>query len=149
MHGKFQIGIVLLAAGALIASVACGDDDDAGGATAAATTAAAKSATTAASGGSEAVKFAVTAKDFAFEPATLEMKAASKAEITLSNKGAAPHTFTVYRDKEFTQNVGATSGNVSAGASVSFTFSSAGAGANVYFRCDIHPTRMKGEIIVK
>ncbi len=147
MKRMFVPGLALLAASAVVGSVACGGDDD--DTAPAATTSAAKTATTAAGGGSEATKLAVTAKDFAFEPAGLEVKAGAKVEITLTNKGAAPHTFTLYLDKEYTSKIsGAGTGNVAGGASATFPFSSAGAGT-VYYRCDIHPAQMKGEMAVK
>ena len=38
---------------------------------------------------------AVTATDFAFDPTTVQVKAGSPVAVRLSNKGKAPHTFTV------------------------------------------------------
>ena len=37
----------------------------------------------------------VTANDFAFDPTTVQVKAGSPVALRLSNKGNAPHTFTV------------------------------------------------------
>jgi plastocyanin len=130
----------LLAAAALLAlgAAACGGDDDDGddGDSAAATQPAGDGGVT------------VTATDFSFSPAEVEATAGEALSLTLQNDGSAPHTLTVYSDEEYTTEVaGADTGQVNGGESGDFevTFDAAG---DYYFRCEVHPSQMQGEIVV-
>jgi len=140
---------LLAAAAAAALTAACGGNGYGGGAT---TTGA--PATTAAAGGGDARASGnggidVTAADFSFSPATIEASAGAPITITLKNQGAATHTLTVYADENFTRKVaGADSGRVPGGGSASFTTTFASAG-DLYFRCELHPSQMQGEITVK
>jgi plastocyanin len=73
--------------------------------------------------------------DFAFDPSSVAVDAG--ATVTWTNQGAAPHTVTA-DDGSFD------SGTLDAGASFSFTFTSAG---TVSYHCTIHPN-MVGSVVV-
>lgn len=102
---------------------------------AAASTAAASPTTAAGSGAASAGADAVTAKDFAFSPSTLNVKVG--ATVKMTNSDSATHTFTA-DDGAFD------SGRVGSGESFTFTFPKAGTFA---FHCGIHRS-MKGTIVV-
>ena len=90
----------------------------------------------------------VTAADFSFEPAAVEVASGSEVTFNLQNDGSAPHTLTLYSDADFTTPIdGASTGNVSGGGSDSFTVTFDEAGG-FFFRCEIHPGQMQGEITV-
>lgn len=80
---------------------------------------------------------AVSIKNFAFSSSTLTVKSGTK--VTWTNSDTAPHTVT--SDSGNTLN----SGNLSAGKSFSFTFTTEG---TYTYHCAVHPS-MKGTIIVK
>ena len=169
LSGRFVLVMaVVLGLGALAFSACGGDDDnnDNGGGSTPQTTRATGSPTraaaspTAASGttpvaetpvsaGGGATSVTITAKDFSFDPDEAEVNAGEAVTFTLKNEGSAPHTLTFYSDEDFTQAIdGATTERVSAGSSDEFTTTFATAG-EVYFRCEVHPTQMKGEVKVQ
>jgi plastocyanin len=124
-----------------VAFAACGDDDDA-----TPTQAPGGAATTA--GGS--AKIAVVASDFAFSPAKFDVKAGAASEITLSNNGQAPHSFGVYSDKEFKTKVDSgTIATTSPGARGTANLTPPAGATALFFRCEVHPAQMQGEIAVK
>lgn len=123
--------------------VACGDDDDATAPTKA------SSATTTA-GLNSAAKVTVVATDFAFAPSKIDLKAGAATEITLSNNGQAPHSLAIYSDKDFkTKADGGTIATTNAGAKGTTNFTPAAGATSLFFRCEVHPTQMQGEISVK
>ena len=132
---------LLLAAGVLLvgAGAACGGDDedeDSGGEEPGATT-------PASDGGGEGNNVTVEGKDNAFDPETFTVRAGEEATVTLENTGSATHTLTVYSDENFETAVdGADTDTVNGGESGEFaaTFEA----GEYYFRCEIHPTQMKG-----
>jgi len=129
-----SIPIVLLAA---VAVAACGGDDDAdsGG-----------GATTAAAGPDV---ISVVAADFSFDPIELEGTEGDPITVEVTNAGIAPHTLTVYGDEEFTEAVvGADTGRISGGGTGEFTTTFAEAG-KYFFRCQLHPGQMQGELIIQ
>ena len=73
--------------------------------------------------------------DFAFDPSSVAVDAG--ATVTWTNQGPSPHTVTA-DDGSFD------SGTLNAGASFSFTFTSAG---TVSYHCSIHPN-MVGSVVV-
>jgi plastocyanin len=76
----------------------------------------------------------ITAKDFAFSPATLEVEAG--AEVTITNDDGAPHTFTA--------DDGSFDDALSGGATATHTFEKPGTFA---YHCEIHSS-MKGTVEV-
>jgi plastocyanin len=140
-------GVGLAVAGGLMA--ACGSDDNGSNTPtkAAAASTPASSATQPSGGGGNVLTMAVTAKDFEFTPDTLDATPGETIEVNFTNSGSATHTFTVYSDDAYTQPVAnGDSGRVAGGGSMTVRFA-AGDG-DLYFRCEIHPTQMKGEIAI-
>ena len=87
----------------------------------------------------------VQAADFSFDPASFAVPAGVPVKIEVRNAGAFPHTLTVYSDQEYTAGVeGADTGNISSGenAEVTTTFEA----GEYFFRCEIHPTQMEGDL---
>ena len=130
-----------------IALIACGGDDEnkAGGTTppAGSTTAAPTTATD--SSGTEALS--VAAKDFSFALDKGSVKKGSQVDVAFENQGSAPHTINFYTDEAYTKPIAdAESGSVSGGGSKAFTFTAPADGAAAYYRCEVHPAQMQGEI---
>lgn len=97
----------------------------------------------------EDVVFDIVANDFFFEPNTFEAHAGDVARVNFTNEGAESHTMTVFRDEAYLDPLeGATTGVEEGIALFTFlaTFDQPG---TYYFRCDFHPTDMKGTIEVQ
>lgn len=160
--------IAALAAAALIGS-ACGGGGSsdktstpAGGATtatqpaSAATTAPTKAATSAPAEGAtvastartEVDSLTVTAKDFSF---TLDLTSihpgAPGVDVVFQNSGATVHQVAFYEDAGYTKKI-AESQPVAPGGSSGFPFIPPTGATSVFYRCEIHPTQMFGELKV-
>ncbi len=127
----------------------------AGGSTPVATTAAGGStpaaARTASGSSSSMVNINATAADFKF---TLDKDSVAKSDtvnVTFKNSGPSTHTLNFYADDAFTKPiVPGNSGSTQSGNQAAFVFVvPADAGSDVYYRCEIHPATMKGELSVK
>ena len=157
-----RILIVLLATLAVgVGLAACGGDDNSASTTAAPTSKAASSTTKAAAATTKPAAAAtspaasgaagdvvkVTAKDFQFDPAAVQAPANKQVTFQLTNSGSATHTLTVYEDAAYTKKVAGASVQASGGKQGEFnvTFPNAG---DFYFRCEIHPSQMHGQIKV-
>jgi plastocyanin len=141
------------------AAIACGGDDEADTGTPSATSAAPTrededtpdataddtgSPTTGATGALDD-EVQVQAADFSFDPDNFTVPAGVPVKIEVRNSGAFPHTLTVYSDEEYTTEVaGADTGNIEASEDADFT-TTLEAG-QYFFRCDIHPTQMEGDL---
>jgi plastocyanin len=122
MHGRrsIAIGIALLALTVL--GAACGGGDEEGGADGV--------------GDGGTADVTLTVKDFAFDPATLDVSAGEQT-ITVTNTGAVEHSFTLDDDS--------VSQDVEAGESATVTFEATG---TIGFHCKYHPDTMKGTLTV-
>ena len=115
--------VAIVVAPLLLLAVACSSSKKASTAT-----------TTAGSGGP-----VVAAKDIAYSPSTLSVKAGDV--VTFKNEDGPTHTFTA-DDKSFD------SGRVAPGKSFTFTVpAGAAAGTKIAFHCEIHSS-MKGTLTV-
>lgn len=145
---------VLAAAIALLVfGAACGDDDDDDGtgdvtpASGSQTRAITPPAGGTPAGAGEALT--VVAEDNSFDPEDLDAERGQRVTITLDNQGSASHTLTVYDDEAFSTEVaGADTGQVAPGTEKSITVTFAEA-KDYYFRCEVHPAQMQGEIAVE
>ncbi len=143
-------GMVALASVATLVA-ACGGSDSkksntpaAGGATVAATKPAAASTARA-----DVNRLSISAKDFSFTTDATSIRPGSPAaDVTFKNDGAATHTLTFYEDSAYTKKLTG-SGNVLAGQMAAFAVTAPTGATNVFYRCDIHPAQMKGELAVK
>jgi plastocyanin len=87
----------------------------------------------------------IVAKDMAFSPASVEVKAGTNFTLHFDNQDAAPHNVAIYTDSS-------ASGKVSIGEIVSSARKDqvvpALAAGTYFFRCDVH-TNMTGSIVAK
>ena len=92
----------------------------------------------------------VTARDFEFGPDELTAKKGETLNIAFTNQGATSHTFSVFTDEAYTTPLpGADTGSVGAGDTKQLSFTVPADSGDLYFRCNIHPTQMKGEIKIE
>ena len=118
MHGRRLVAPIAAACALTLFGVACGGEDDDGG------------------GAGAAVDLTITAEDFQFVPATIDV-AAGETTIEITNTGAVEHSFTLDDD-----SVGQ---DVEAGESATVTVDLT---ESIGFHCDYHPTQMTGTIEV-
>jgi len=89
----------------------------------------------------------VQAADFEFTVDKSSLLKNASVEVAFENNGDAIHTVTFYTDEDFTQKLpDGDSGRTSGGETKDFTFMSPASGDELYYRCEIHPTQMHGEI---
>ena len=121
----------------------------AAGATTAATKASSAQPTTAKR--TEVDNLQISAKDFSFKAnLTSVHPGAPGVDVSFKNEGSATHTLTFYTDADFKTKLGsADSSKIAGGGSVGFPFIPPDGAKSVYYRCEIHPTQMKGELAVK
>lgn len=152
---------LLLATGAVLASLAlaaCGGDDgyNGGGSRApAATTAGGGEQTPAVTPGDGndvtpppgggGTKVDIRTENFAFVPREVTVPAGEPVTFEFSNGDSVPHTFTLYLDEGFTQ---ALSGGSATEANPEITVAFVDPG-KYYFRCEVHPSRMRGELTAR
>jgi plastocyanin len=112
--------------------------------TATATTGAnATPATTSASSGAQK-QMSITAKDFSFSAQDVQVSKGDTITVNFKNNGPSPHTLTFYTDDSYTNKIaGGDTGTVAAGDTTTLTVK---AEDGLYYRCNIHPTQMQGEI---
>jgi plastocyanin len=153
-------GLLVLAA-VSFGLIACGDDDDedtGGDQTLAATTAAPDGGdetpaatspgagndnTPPAAGGGNSVD--VKTEGFAFNPTEITVPAGEPITFNFTNADSAPHTFTLYVDEKFTQAIdGGSASEDTPEITVAFV-----APGEYYFRCEVHPSQMQGELVAE
>ena len=150
---QVRAGLVLTSLVALVVA-ACGGStsSQAPSSAAAPSTSAAPSVSAAASGSAAAggATLHVGMRDFTFALDKSNLAPATPVDVTADNGGEAPHTITFYTDAQYTQKLaGADSGSVAAGQSKDFSFTPPDGATVLFFRCEIHPTQMTGQIDVK
>lgn len=153
---------LFLLAGALLGALAftaCGDDDDddagsdqtpaatsaapdEGDETPAASSPAAadNDETPPAGGGGNSVD--VKTENFAFDPSEITVPAGEPITFNFTNADSVSHTFTLYVDEEFTQAI---EGGSATRDTPEITVAFVAPGA-YFFRCEIHPEQMQGEL---
>jgi plastocyanin len=152
---RLRYAIIALAAAVLMAgTVACGSGTSNAGKTSTAAAKAPGNPTSApaaqptAPGASGAQKqLTITAVDFSFNAPALDVSKGDTITVTFKNNGSTSHTLTFFSDDNYTAAIaGADTGSVSAGATKTLTVT---ADKGLYYRCNIHPTQMMGEIEIK
>lgn len=122
-----KIRLLVLLSALALALVACGSDDTTEG-----------TSGTDEGSNEDVAAISVEAFDFGFEPSSLSVDAGEEVEVTFTNTGDAPHTFT---SEELEVDI-----RTSAGGDGTATFTAPEDGT-YGFACSIHPN-MQGEIIV-
>ncbi len=110
-----------------ILGAACADDGSSGEATG--------------SAGSGATAVEVVATDFSFDQEAITLAAGEEVEVTLTNDGSAPHTFTFEEADVVVEAAGGESGTAS--------FTAPSEPGSFEFHCDVHPDQMKGTVEVE
>jgi plastocyanin len=91
----------------------------------------------------------VTAAGMAFDTGTITVSAGAHVTITfINNDNGVPHNIAFYTSAEATTVIykGARRTGVS---TVTYTFDAPTTPGTYFFRCDVHPSTMTGEFIVK
>ena len=89
--------------------------------------------------------YVVVARDFEF---SIEEPEIGAGDFTLefNNQGSTAHTFSIYRDADYT-DLAETTGQVNGGVVQRFDMSlEAG---NYFVRCDVHPTQMTATLVAQ
>lgn len=111
------------------------------------TTVATKASSSSPASGGTSNQIAITARDFAFSAGDVSVSKGETVAVTFTNSGSTTHTLTFYTDDAYANPIaGADTGNVSGGGTKTLTVK---ADVGLYYRCNIHPTQMKGEIEFK
>lgn len=88
----------------------------------------------------------IEARDFAFAPNQIQVPAGD-VTLTMKNAGSQKHAFELYRDEQYKDAVpGALIEGVDPGQSGIARFELPAEEATYYFRCEIHPERMHGQV---
>ena len=131
------------------AFAACGGGDDSSAPTAVATK---QGGAVATSSGGAPQQVSLVATDFAFTPNKVELNGGTgtSADVTIKNNGQVPHNFQLYSDKTFKKKVEPASIGITApGSSGVAPFSVPAKGTTYFFRCELHPDQMQGQIDFK
>lgn len=105
-------------------------------------------ATTTTSAGGATVPLTLTAKNIAFDKATLSAPAGSTVVLTFANNDAnVPHNFALYTDSSAGTSI--FKGQIVTGPSTTtYTFTAPNTRGTYFFRCDVHPETMTGTFVV-
>jgi plastocyanin len=87
----------------------------------------------------------IVAKDMAFSPASVEVKAGANFTLHLDNQESAPHNVAIYTDSSASQKVSI--GEIVSSKKADQVVPALAAGS-YFFRCDVHPS-MTGTIVAK
>jgi plastocyanin len=96
----------------------------------------------------QAVTVTVVAKNRAFDTNTIRVPANSRVTIKLENKDPDPHNIAVYDTPEAEQEIFVSDTISGSGSSTSGEFDAPPPGT-YFFRCDVHPVTMTGQLIVE
>jgi plastocyanin len=90
----------------------------------------------------------LVAKNIAFNTSTITVPAGADVTVNFDNQDAnVPHNFAVYTDSSATTAI--FQGKIITGpAKVTYNFKAPDKPGTYFFRCDVHPTIMKGQFVV-
>jgi plastocyanin len=138
-----------------VAFVACRDGDDAGDegggdlVAPATVPAAGNAGSPAPGGGGESIEVMIEAAAFSLSADRTSVPAGASVRVAARNTGEAPHTVTFYTSEDYSILLaGSDSGQLLAGESATFTATAPQRG-EMFYRCEIHPSQMQGEIAVE
>jgi cytochrome c oxidase subunit II len=91
----------------------------------------------------------LTAQNLAFDQTTMTVPAGAEVMLTFNNKDIGiPHNFALYTDETATKSIFV--GQIITGPkTITYTFTAPSTKGTYFFRCDVHPTTMKGTFIVQ
>jgi plastocyanin len=114
---------------------------------AAKTTLATTQPATTSSAAGNAVTIDLSASGMAFDTKTIKVPAGAKVTINFQNKDSANHNFAAYLDAAAANKIFV--GEVIGTTSIIYTFTAPTNPGTYFFRCDVHPSIMKGSFIVE
>jgi plastocyanin len=121
----------------------CGGDSDDKNKSATATQSASAS-----DGEDDEIKLTLVAENTKFDKTTLEAPAGKDVTLTMENKDSVDHTFSLYQTAASTEKLAG--GQAFSGpAFLTYQFTAPETPGTYHFQCDIHPSAMKGDFVVK
>jgi len=136
------IGAALLVC-LLIAAVACGGGDES-------SNDATESPSPSENGGSgEPVQLELSALDSTFSTDVFTVPAGAQVTIEFENMDAVPHNFSVYESTLATVEIYVGETITGPDETVTYEFDAPAGPGEYFFRCDIHPVEMVGDLIVE
>ncbi len=134
--------LALLAALVTVIFAACGGDGDKD------KSATATQSGSSSDGGDDEVKLTLVAENTKFDKTSLEAPAGKVVILTMENKDSIEHTFSLYQSAD--SNAPLFAGQKFAGPSfLTYQFTAPDTPGTYHFQCDIHPSTMNGDFIVK
>ena len=91
----------------------------------------------------------VEMRDFSFNPTSFDAPKGRPYNITATNSGSTRHTFNVYKDSAFSVPLSPDSHIEVAPSTAEGLFVKFDDATTYYYRCEIHPQQMQGQIHVK
>ncbi len=106
--------------------------------------------TTSSGGGAgQSVTVGLTAQNIAFNTSTITVPAGANVTVNFDNEDAGiPHNFALY-DSSAAQNTIFRGEIITGPATTNYTFTAPSNPGTYYFQCDVHPTQMNGQFVVK
>ena len=100
------------------------------------------------SAASQSVTIDLTAENIAFDKKTITVPSGASVTVNFENRDSGvPHNFAVY-DTDAAKNVIFQGKIITGLAKTTYTFRAPDKPGTYFFRCDIHPTQMRGQFIV-
>jgi plastocyanin len=91
----------------------------------------------------------IEARDFSFVPELAAATLGDPVKIDFKNRGSAKHSLSFFEDAANDEPLPRAATEVlDAGAESSLEFEAPAQATTLYFRCEVHPDRMKGELKV-
>jgi len=99
--------------------------------------------------GQKSVAVNLTAENIAFDKNTITIPVGASVTVNFDNRDSGvPHNFAVY-DTEAAEKTIFQGKIIDGPAKITYTFMAPSQSGTYFFRCDIHPTTMKGQLIVE
>ena len=95
----------------------------------------------------QSVNINLIAQNMAFDQSTITMPAGASVTMVFNNKESAPHNFALYTDSSAARLI--FKGDVIRTSTITYKFDAPSTPGTYFFRCDLHPTTMTGNFIVK
>jgi plastocyanin len=92
-------------------------------------------------------EFTIAAEDLEFDKETLEFPENSEVSLVLVNKEAVPHNVSIYELEDGGGKVYLEGEILDSEGEITYDFTTPPSGT-YFFRCDVHPEQMKGDVIV-